>query len=129
MPGALIRRGAGTPRQKDEDIHADDIQSFGVVYVNDVGRAAMASEGALKFPVGSIIVREKLASADDTKPQLLAVMYKREHGFNPQANDWEFLVVNGALTKIRAREKKGSCLTCHAAQSERDFVFPSPATK
>ncbi|HEX6182494.1 MAG TPA: cytochrome P460 family protein, partial [Pyrinomonadaceae bacterium] len=92
------------------------------VYANELARAAFA--GDLKFPTGSIIVREKLSKPDDATPQLLAVMVKRAAGFNPKGGDWEFLTVDGALTKVTERQKQGSCLDCHASQRERDFVFP-----
>lgn len=82
------------------------------------------------FPVGTIIVREKINATmlflndnDKRKPELLAVMVKREKGFNPQNKDWEFLVIDGAATKIQQREKTGSCQTCHAQQKADDFVF------
>ena len=103
--------------------------SFGVVYVNDLAREAMTSDRPAKFPIGSIIVREKFGILDEARPELLAVMVKRASGFNPKAGDWEFLTVDGALTKIQERQKKGSCLQCHASQSERDFVFPLPKDK
>ena len=115
--------------KRPKGMHEGTGRTFGVVYVNDVARAAMLSAKPTKFPAGSIIVREKLARADDAQPQLVAVMYKRARGFNPKANDWEFLMADGALTKIEERQKKGSCLHCHAVQRERDFVFPPPATK
>jgi hypothetical protein len=54
-------------------------------------------------------------------------MLKRAPGFNPKGGDWEFLTANGGLTKITKRQKKGSCLDCHARQRERDFVFSEPA--
>jgi hypothetical protein len=130
MPGSVIRT-APTPtrRRKPKETHADDASTFGVVYVNDVARATMASAQPGKFPTGSIIVREKLARADDAQPQLVAVMLKRAPGFNPKAGDWEFLMVNGALTKIQERQKQGSCLACHATQRARDFIFQTPAVK
>jgi hypothetical protein len=52
-------------------------------------------------------------------------MIKRARGFNSAANDWEFLAVDGALTKIQERQKKGSCLNCHVSQKARDFVYPA----
>lgn len=96
--------------------------TYGVVYANEPARGAL--DGGTKFPAGSIIVREKLSRPDDATPQLLAVMFKRAQGFNPTGGDWEFLTVDGALTKITKRQKRGSCLDCHASQRERDFVFP-----
>ena len=99
--------------------------TYGLVYANELARAAFA--GDMKFPEGSIIVREKLSKPDDATPELLAVMVKRAQGFNPKGGDWEFLTVDGALTKVSGRQKKGSCLDCHTSQRERDFVFPVPA--
>ena len=98
-----------------------------MVYVNDIARDAMSSQQPAKFPAGSIIVREKLAKKDDTQPQLLAVMVKRDQGFYPKGGDWEYLVVDGGMTKVRDRQKKGACSDCHAAQKARDFVFALPA--
>ena len=83
----------------------------------------MFGRAAANLPPGSTIVREKLSSSSATKPDLLAVMIKRAKGFNPMANDWEFLVVTGDGTKIERREKTGACQECHASQSGNDLVF------
>jgi hypothetical protein len=66
----------------------------------------------LQFPRGSIIVRAKLAAAADKQPEHLTVMIKRSSGFNPAANDWEFLAVDGAMSRIQERQKKGSRMSC-----------------
>jgi Cytochrome P460 len=127
MPGAIIFSGSHpAPAAKNEDnqSHNEKENSFGVVYANSLAREAASAEPSIPFPRGSIIVREKLKNADDTQPQLLAVMIKRARGFNPAANDWEFLVVDGAVSKIRERQKRGSCLDCHASQASRDYVYP-----
>ena len=87
----------------------------------------MLSKEPAKFPAGSVIVREKLASPTATKPDLLAVMIKREKGFNRKAGDWEYLVVSGDGKKIEQREKKGECQRCHVEQAKSDFVFREPA--
>jgi hypothetical protein len=89
----------------------------------------MLSKGPAKFPAGSIIVREKLSKEGDDRPELLAVMIKRAAGFNPAGGDWEFLTVDGQVSKIRERQKKGSCLDCHSSQRDADFVFPLPRSK
>lgn len=128
MPGAIITSGSrpspSTKRNEDKKTHEGN--SFGVVYVNSLAREAVTAEPSIQFPRGAIIVREKLSKADDTQPQLLSVMIKRARGFNPAANDWEFLMVDGAMTKVWERQKKGSCLECHATQKTRDFVYPVP---
>jgi Cytochrome P460 len=93
---------------------------FGVIYANDIALEDMNAQPRLNFRTGAIIVREKL-SKPDSPPKLLAAMIKREPGFNPVANDWEFLVLNGPATKIRNRSKKGACFECH--KSQHDFVY------
>ncbi len=87
----------------------------------------MLGKAAPNLPPGSIIAREKLASSSATKPDLLVVMIKREKGFNPKANDWEFLTVSGDLKKIEKREKEGKCQACHSLEAKDDFVFRYPA--
>jgi len=125
MPGAIIFSGRPAPApQKEKPTHEDGGNSFGVVYANSLAREAVNAEPTVQFPRGSIIVREKLARADDAQPLLLTVMIKRARGFNPKANDWEFLAIDAAKNKILERQKKGGCLDCHASQKQRDFVYP-----
>jgi hypothetical protein len=81
------------------------------------------------FPVGSIIVREKLSHLEDKQAELLAIMVKRFSGFNPKVGDWEFFVVDGSLTRVTQRQRTGSCSACHRSQKETDYVFPVGATK
>ena len=118
------------PKKKSPDSHEDDrFPSYGVIYVNEAARHALLDEKRPQFPVGSIIVREKLKMADATTPQLLVAMVKHERGFNPKANDWEFLVIDGDASKIQRREKTGDCLACHSQQKTTDFVFRSYLTE
>ena len=91
--------------------------------MNDIAGKAMASSNPTKFPTGSIIVREKLAKRDDVKPQLVALMVKRGPGFSPKSGDWEYLVVDGGLTKVKQRQRTGACNDCHSGQLNRDFVL------
>jgi hypothetical protein len=113
---------------KEPTTHTGE-QSFGVVYANAPARGPIGSPEAQTFPAGSIIVRERLANAESQLPELLAVMIKHAPGFNPKGGDWEFLLVDGAGSKVIERQKKGSCLDCHAKQRERDFIYPVPAIK
>src|SRR6185295_15035448 len=127
MPEPGVFSKSPPASQKKEATHEDSGDSFGVVYANSLARDVVnATAPVVRFPLGAIIVREKLAKADDTQPQLLAVMIKRGRGFNPKANDWEFLLLDGTMNKILARQKEGSCLECHASQEQRDFVYPTP---
>lgn len=106
-------------------LHENSLDSFGVVYVNELARRSLVNDKKPRFPVGSIIVREKLAHVNDVAPQMLVVMVKRERGFNSKARDWEFLMIDGGLSKIIRREKTGECRDCHKSRKDSDFVFRS----
>jgi hypothetical protein len=94
--------------------------------MNDLARVTARGESKTTYPVGAAIVREKLLTAASDTPEIVAAMIKREKGFNPAANDWEFLVINGSMTKIKKRQKTGACQQCHASEKQADFVFHSP---
>jgi hypothetical protein len=92
------------------------------VYVNSVARRAMLEQQKPKFPRGSLIIKEKLTAADSKTPELLTVMHKREKGFNPKNGDWEYLVYDGAGTKVKAQGKLQNCQSCHASWKTTDYV-------
>ena len=118
-----IRFPKGLPPGEPERPLHGDASSFGVVYANDLAHKAYSASTSPIFPVGSILVREKLARSNSEKPQVLTVMIKREKGFNPEGGDWSFLTMDGAATKVKERKKKGKCLECHESARARDFVF------
>jgi hypothetical protein len=112
-PGGAIVNGPENP-------HRD---KFFTVYVNDVGRAAMLRQKNPQFPVGSIIVKEKLTDKESSAPELLTVMIKREKGFNRASGDWEYMVLDGAGTKIEGRGQLQNCQSCHLANQKTDYIF------
>ena len=114
-----------TPKDSVETSSNPHRRKYFTVYVNEIGRQAMMSEMKPAFPVGSIIVKEKLLAIDSALPELLTVMVKREKGFNRESGDWEYLVVNGEQTEIEGRGKLANCQSCHAIKSETDYVFRS----
>jgi hypothetical protein len=124
LDSVILPRPPQVLRQANLDSHTST-NSFGVVYANKTALDAMTSTTSLAFPSGAIIVREKLPNATSKNPDLLAVMMKHEKGFNPAANDWEFLLLDGTATKIERREKKGQCQQCHSSEKKKDFVFRS----
>lgn len=92
------------------------------VFVNPVGREAMMTKQSPKFPIGSMIVKEKLGSVDSTTPEVLTAMIKREPGYNPENGDWEYLVLDGAASKIVEQGKLTRCSGCHRSYEHSDFV-------
>ena len=95
------------------------------VYVNDIGRHAMMEEKTPHFPLGSVIVKEKLTTLNSTTPELLTVMVKREHGYNPESGDWEYVVMDGAAQTVQARGKLENCQVCHGMVKSTDYVSRS----
>jgi hypothetical protein len=119
MPNDRLReREEKTPSNP----HEKGIETFARYFANESAQAEIYKD-APKFPVGSIIVREKLLTEKDTTPALVAVMIKREKGFSRKTGDWEYMVVAGDLNRPQKREKTGSCSQCHAAAAGTDFVF------
>jgi hypothetical protein len=96
---------------------------FFTVYVNDLGRAAMVSQKTPKFPVGSVIVKEKLAAKESQTPELLTVMIKQKEGFNQASGDWEYAVMDGTGTRLQVRGDLQNCQSCHLAKQGSDYVF------
>ena len=100
-------------------------QKYFIVYVNDIGRNAMMNEKTPKFPKGSVIVKEKSLSEDGKSPELLTVMIKQKKGFNLTTGDWEYMVINGAGTKVEGRGNLENCQTCHILNKQTDYIFRS----
>src|SRR5215213_2967466 len=119
MPNAEIPEKA---EKTPSNPHEKGIKTFARYFANELAEPEIYKD-APKFPTGAIIVREKLLNADAANPELVTVMIKREKGFSRKTGDWEYLVVEGGLNKIKSREKQGSCSKCHAAAANTDFVF------
>jgi hypothetical protein len=105
-----------------ENPHEKGVKTYARYYANEAAQGEIY-KAVPRFPAGSIIVREKLLNAEDAQPELVAVMIKREKGFSRKTGDWEYLVAEANLEKIRKREKTGSCAACHANAAQTDYVF------
>jgi hypothetical protein len=118
----------GPPQFPDDDNNDDDDDShtggatFTRVYANGLALEQVARDKPV-FPAGSMLVREKLLKAEDTRPELVTVMLKREKGFSPKTSDWEYFIINGAVSDVKLSEKVGSCSKCHTKAAETDMVF------
>lgn len=112
-PGGVIVNGETNPHR----------EKYITVYVNDVGQTAMLKEKNPSFPVGSVIVKEKLTAKDSQTPVLLTVMIKQKKGYNPTNGDWEYMVVDGTGTKLEGRGTLQNCQSCHLANKKTDYIF------
>ena len=91
------------------------------VYVNPESFASFMNDDT-KFPVGTMILKEKFPNMDAKVPELYTGMLKREQGYNPKAGDWEFFVLTGDRNAVTARGRIDSCMDCHQQYAKSDFV-------
>lgn len=117
---SALCRGPMTWEQKD---NPHDPKFF-TVYVNDIGKTAMMSKGHSTFPLGSVIVKEKLPSKTSAKVEIMTVMVKRRKGFDAKNGDWEYFTTKGSGPET-SQENVAVCQSCHQAAKEQDFVFRS----
>lgn len=128
MPGASIRlknpirRTEKASKRLDNPHENNRTESFGMVYANDLAKAEFEKKEP-NFPVGSIIVREKITEINSETPEIFIVMVKREKGFSKKTGDWEFLTFNGADLKLQNRQTKSDCSECHLQAKKTDWVF------
>lgn len=96
--------------------------SYISVYVNQTGRESMMTRLEPEFPQGSIIVKEKLTDPRATAPELLTAMVKRAKGYNPESGDWEYLVLDGSASTIKAQGKLEECNVYHVTSKGSDYI-------
>jgi hypothetical protein len=88
------------------------------LYADD--RAKKAIEARVRrFPIGAVIVKEKLADHDTATA--VGGMVKRAPGFDPDNGDWEYFyaVRSGGFASGRL----STCIACHARAKSDDYVF------
>jgi len=105
---------------RDDNPHFD---KYIRVYVNELGREAMFKEDNPKFPVGSIIVKEKLPAQNSEVPEFYTIMVKRENGYDSVNGDWQYLTMDETKSRIEEPENISSCQSCHAPYNDTsDYV-------
>lgn len=85
------------------------------VYVNELGLPLMENDTGRTFPVGTIIVKEKIATLEGDASNELGIMVKRETG-------WEYLYWDDG-TLYQNPNDVAHCLECHSAEAGGDSVF------
>jgi hypothetical protein len=114
---AVQRPDHGTlVKQQDAVIH---------VYVSPEGVAAMNKRDASRFPVGTLILKQKLAGKSFESVVLYTGMLKREMGYNADCGDWEFFTMSADGRSVTSRGRLESCMACHKGYASSDFVTKS----
>jgi hypothetical protein len=91
------------------------------VFVTPGGTNAMMT-GKGTYPEGTMILKQKYSDEKATETEFFTGMLKREEGYNPDAGDWEFFMLNASGTMVTARGRIESCVECHQKYAATDFV-------
>jgi hypothetical protein len=123
-PASGPRNGPAQERER----YGPHQDSYVHLYVRGVERAVFA-RARRRFPVGTIVVKEKLApglpagagGAAELVPNGVGGMQKMPRGYDAEGGDWLYFYSSpsGELTSGRLE----SCRSCHLRALESDFVF------
>jgi len=100
------------------------VEGFREIFINKKGERVASGENSYPYPVGTVIVKESYTNNDGMKGDLdsLTVMVKRKTGYDPDNNDWEYIMSSPGWD-VAAQGRLEMCIGCHTAASDRDFVF------
>ncbi len=103
---------------REKAIVGPHAQTWIHIYANPTAADSIAAKGA-KFPVGAVIVKEKLGD-DRQSVTGIGGMVKRAKGYDSANGDWEFFFYTpgGEFTT----GKFANCVDCHNG-GKRDHVF------
>jgi cytochrome P460 len=100
--------------------HGPHTQRFIRVYANPPAAQRLRRDSPAAWPVGAVIVKEKLRSAADTAPDGVAFMVKRGDGRFRESGGWEFAYFPPGPEPRRTHE---ACAACHRVAAATDYVF------
>src|SRR5579872_5406432 len=104
--------------------HGPHAKSYIVVRVNSTGLAQF--KAGKSVPEGTVVVKEKHPVYEpNAQPVAIAVMFKREPGYDPEHGDWEYayeLLQTENARKVE-RGKIESCIDCHKGTRSTDYLF------
>ena len=90
------------------------------IHMSDAAMEAFGRPGT-KYPVGSVIVKEKSAHPQGPGHDGVGGMIKRAPGYDPAHGDWEYFYFEDPAAIESGRI--ASCIACHRGAAARDFVF------
>ena len=110
-------------RQAERKRNGPHASTFIRVFVNRAGESAFLPNFRGSFPVGTIILKEKLASASADPPGFaVGAMIKHAEATFPGTGGWQFLYAD-RKDSFRWRDGASTCASCHALRRSTDFVF------
>jgi hypothetical protein len=91
------------------------------VYANYAALKAHEGGGeSVRYPVGSLFVKEKFDEAGEAKPSVITVMEKlTDEG---RVEDWKFTMIRMSDRAVVTEGFKVSCIDCHSNYRRSDYV-------
>ena len=98
-------------------------KSFSVsVYGNATAWKILSTGNFTNFPVGSVIVKQKLLDEKNSAPDSLGIMIKRSAVAQAEGG-WEFVFVDSGGKISRGPKELSNCYDCHSKTTGSDYVF------
>lgn len=126
---AMLCRGATKEEVESARVKFGPHANTGIlVYMNKAATDAFTTNSS-SFPVGSVIVKQKTIHGDFDKlggrgqeaDTGVGGMVKRPSGYDPKNGDWEYFYFENPKKVEGGRIS--SCVQCHAAAKDKDYVF------
>lgn len=91
------------------------------LYANALAIEAREGGGeVIRYPIGSLLVKEKFDTTEDTNPSIITVMEKTAN--EGRVEDWNFTMIRLADRSVVTEGFKVSCVDCHNHYRRTDFV-------
>lgn len=104
------------------DFHGPHIKPGIHLYVSPGVLEARSRTGTARYPLGSMLVKEKFNLKGDAKPSVITVMEKvADRG---RVEDWRFYMVRLSDRSFVPDQGKVSCVNCHSRFDKTDYVSP-----
>ena len=120
-PSVATRCRAPTPSEVAKNNSNPHWQTAIHVFANSKGVSPLWDPYD-RFPVGTILLKEKFRIDNVEMPELFTGMLKRKPGYMPEIGDWEFFTIDGALKEVTSRGRLESCIECHREYVTSNFV-------
>lgn len=87
-------------------------------YANPPGQRRQRND---PFPVGAVLIKEKVGDEEGQQAYAVGGMRKREAGFDPGNGDWEYFYAT--LSGAFSIGKLANCIACHSRARSTDYAF------
>lgn len=101
-------------------IHGPHIEPGIHLYASSSAIAVRKTSTTPRYPVGTLLVKEKFDTKEAATPTLITVMEKTAN--RGRVDDWRFTMIRLADRSIVRETARMSCAECHARYTGTDFV-------